>query len=147
MNSGRLTGLRVSVNAFILDDAGRVLLQRRSDNGNWNMPGGGLELGESLSEALKREVCEETGLEVTILRYVGVYSDPASTSLAYPDGRVVHYIAHVLECRVTGGVLQHDHESLALGWFDPNDLPEPFSPQHRPRIADALQQLEAAFFR
>jgi 8-oxo-dGTP pyrophosphatase MutT (NUDIX family) len=147
MTSGNLTGLRVSVNAFILDDAGRVLLQRRSDNGNWNMPGGGLELGERLAEALHREVMEETGLEVAIQRYVGVYSDPATTSLAYPDGRVVHYVAHVLECRMVGGNLQHDHESLELGWFDPNHLPEPFSAQHRPRIADALQNLEAAFFR
>jgi ADP-ribose pyrophosphatase YjhB (NUDIX family) len=147
MTSGNLTGIRVSVNAFIVDDAGRVLLQRRSDNGNWNMPGGGLEMGESLSEALHREVLEETGLEVTILRLVGVYSDPATTSLAYPDGRVVHYVAHVLECRVIGGNLQHDHESLELGWFDPSQLPEPFSAQHRPRIADAMQHLEAAFFR
>jgi ADP-ribose pyrophosphatase YjhB (NUDIX family) len=147
MTSKGLTGLRVSVNAFILDSAGRVLLQRRSDNGNWNMPGGGLELGESLSAALHREVLEETGLEVAIERYVGVYSDPATTSLTYPDGRVVHYVAHVLVCRVTGGVLQQNHESLELGWFDPNNLPEPFSAQHRPRIADALQNLEAAFFR
>ena len=142
-----LTGLRVSVNAFILDDAGRVLLQRRSDNGNWNLPGGGLELGERLSEALNREVREETGLEVEILRYIGVYSDPDFTSLTYPDGRVVHYVAHLLECRMIGGHLQHDHESLELGWFDPKRLPEPFSPQHRPRIEDALQHLEAAFFR
>ena len=138
------TGLRVSVNAFILHD-GKILLQRRSDNGNWNMPGGGVEIGESLITALHREVFEETGLLAQITRYIGVYSDPLETMLAYPDGRVLHYIAHVVECRVTGGALRVNHESLELSWFDPHDLPEPFSPQHRRRVADALEGQATVF--
>ena len=138
------TGLRVSVNAFILHD-GKILLQRRSDNGNWNMPGGGVEIGESLITALHREVFEETGLLAQITRYIGVYSDPLETTLSYPDGRVLHYIAHVLECSVIGGTLQMDHESLELGWFDPHALPEPFSPQHRGRVADAVERKDTVF--
>ncbi len=138
------TGLRVSINAFIVHE-GEILLQRRSDNGNWNLPGGGLEIGESLTVALHREVLEETGLTVAITRYIGVYSDPLETTLQYPDGRVLHYIAHVLECRVTGGLLQMDHESLELGWFDPHALPEPFSSQHRGRVADALEGRATVF--
>jgi ADP-ribose pyrophosphatase YjhB (NUDIX family) len=133
-----LTHLRVSVNAFIVQGS-KLLLQRRSDNGRWNLPGGGVELGESLEDTVKREVREETGLEVEVVRYVGVYSRPEETTLQYPDGRVVQYIAHVIECRVTGGTLQHDHESLELAWVDPHALPEPFSEQHRPRVRDALE--------
>ena len=140
----KLTGLRVSVNAFILQD-GKILLQRRSDNGDWNLPGGGVEIGESLAAALHRETLEETGLTVGITRYIGVYSDPLETTLSYPDGRRLHYIAHVLECRITGGLLQMDHESLELAWFDPRNLPEPFSPQHRGRVADALEGKAAVF--
>ena len=138
------TGLRVSVNAYIVHDD-KILLQRRSDNGHWNLPGGGVEIGETLEIALHREILEETGLTVDITRYIGVYSDPLETVLAYPDGRVLHYIAHVLECRVTGGLLQMDHESLELAWFDPHMLPEPFSPQHRRRIADALEGRATVF--
>ena len=139
-----LTGLRVSVNAYVIQDR-KLLLQRRSDNGRWNMPGGGVEIGESLTVALHREILEETGLTVAITRYIGVYSDPLETSLVYPDGRVLHYIAHVLECRVTGGELHVNHESLELGWFDPHALPEPFSPQHRGRMADALEGQATVF--
>jgi ADP-ribose pyrophosphatase YjhB (NUDIX family) len=140
------THLRVSVNAFIVQ-GGKLLLQQRSDNGRWNLPGGGVELGETLAVAVQREVREETGLEVEVVRYVGVYSDPLETTLAYPDGRVVHYIAHVLECRVVGGALEHDHESLALAWVNPAALPEPFSDQHRARVRDALARLPGAVLR
>ena len=138
------TGLRVSVNAFIVQND-KILLQRRSDNGHWNLPGGGVEIGESLSSALHREIFEETGLTAEITRYIGVYSNPLETTLAYPDGRVLHYIAHVLECSVTGGTLRINDESLELAWFDPHALPEPFSPQHRGRVADALEQKDTVF--
>ncbi len=144
---GTPTALRVSVNALILNDDGQVLLQHRADNGYWNLPGGGLELGESLETALHREVMEETGLTVRVVRLVGVYSDPAITTMAYPDGRVLQYVTALFKCRVLSGQPRADHESLALGWFSPSALPEPFSPNHRSRIQDALTGLEAAFFR
>jgi 8-oxo-dGTP pyrophosphatase MutT (NUDIX family) len=144
---GTPTALRVSVNAFITDDSGRVLLQRRADNGYWNLPGGGLELGESLETALHREVMEETGLEVRVVRLIGVYSHPDMTVMSYPDGRVLQYITSLFECRVTNGTPRVDHESLELAWHDPLALPEPFSPNHLPRIRDALERRDAAFFR
>ena len=97
------TGLRVSVNAFILHD-GKILLQRRSDNGNWNMPGGGVEIGESLITALHREVFEETGLLAQITRYIGVYSDPLETAALLPAPELVATPAPssaLLEARAT----------------------------------------------
>ena len=133
--------------AVVLDGAGRVLLQRRADNGHWNLPGGGLELGESLAACCAREVLEETGLTVEIVRLTGVYSDPAISVIRYPDGEAVQFVAAVFECRVLGGELRADHESLELGWFDPAAPPEPFSPNHRPRLRDALERREAAFWR
>src|SRR5438045_8375170 len=68
--------IRPGVSAIILTPEG-LLLQRRSDNGLWGLPGGGVEPGESVSEAIVREVREETGLEVAPGRLVGVYSAPA----------------------------------------------------------------------
>jgi 8-oxo-dGTP pyrophosphatase MutT (NUDIX family) len=141
------TSLRVSATAFIRDDAGRVLLQQRSDNGFWNLPGGGLELGESVAQACVREVREETGLEVEVLRLIGVYSAPEITTMSYPDGRVIQYVTSLFECRVIGGKLEVDAESLALNWFDPLELPTPFSPNHVPRLQDALAGQVAAFWR
>jgi 8-oxo-dGTP pyrophosphatase MutT (NUDIX family) len=144
---GVATSLRVSATAFIRDAAGRVLLQQRSDNGFWNLPGGGLELGESVAQACVREVREETGLIVEIVRLIGVYSAPEITTMSYPDGRVIQYVTNLFECRVVGGKLEVDAESLALDWFDPLKLPEPFSPNHVPRLQDALAGQLEAFWR
>lgn len=144
---GVATSLRVSATAFIRDEAGRVLLQQRSDNGFWNLPGGGLELGESVAEACVREVREETGLEVEIVRLIGVYSAPEITTMSYPDGRVIQYVTSLFKCKVIGGKLGVDAESLALEWFDPLELPTPFSPNHVSRLQDALAGQTAAFWR
>jgi 8-oxo-dGTP pyrophosphatase MutT (NUDIX family) len=144
---GVATSLRVSATAFIRDAAGRVLLQQRSDNGFWNLPGGGLELGESVAQACVREVREETGLIVEIVRLIGVYSAPEITTMSYPDGRVIQYVTNLFECRVVGGKLEVDAESLALDWFNPLKLPEPFSPNHVPRLQDALAGQLEAFWR
>ena len=144
---GQATSLRFSATAFIRDSSGRVLLQRRSDNGYWNLPGGGLELGESVAQACVREVREETGLEVEVVRLIGVYSAPDITTMSYPDGRVIQYITSLFECRIVGGTLEFDEESLALDWFDPLELPTPFSPNHVPRVQDALSGQVAAFWR
>src|SRR6266404_7751893 len=70
-------GVRPSVSAVIFDRRGRLLLQQRSDGGQWGLPGGSVEIGESLAEAARREVLEETGLVVVVRRLIGVYSEPA----------------------------------------------------------------------
>jgi 8-oxo-dGTP pyrophosphatase MutT (NUDIX family) len=64
----RVIGVRASVSAVIFDRQGRVLLQQRSDGGQWGLPGGSVEIGESLHQAVAREVSEETGLRVTASR-------------------------------------------------------------------------------
>lgn len=109
--------IRPSVSAVIFDGEGRVLLQRRTDNGQWGLPGGSVEIGESVEAAILREVREETGLTVEVTRLVGVYSDPSFQVVAYPDGRVVHYVNVCFECRLTGGTLQTSSETLEVGFF------------------------------
>src|SRR5229473_2541660 len=139
--------IRPGVSAIILTGEG-LLLQRRSDNRLWGLPGGGVEPGESVTEAVVREVREETGLEVVPLRLIGVYSAPEHGQIVtYPDGNVTHYISSSFECRVVSGALACSHESLELGWFDPERLPADMVPMHRVRIADALARRREAFVR
>jgi 8-oxo-dGTP pyrophosphatase MutT (NUDIX family) len=139
--------LRPSVAAAIFDAEGRILLQQRGDNGYWGLPGGSLELGETLAAAVVREVWEETGYDVEIVRLIGVYSDPRHTSVHYPDGNHIQYISSLFECRVTGGAPQLCDETTALDWFAPDALPTPFVPNHVPRLQDALAGQVAAFYR
>ena len=139
--------IRPSVSAVIFDGEGRVLLQRRTDNGQWGLPGGSVEIGESVKAAIVREVQEETGLTVEVARLVGVYSDPSFQVVAYPDGRVVHYVNICLECHITGGALTTSAETLEVGFFPGTALPEPFVPLHRIRVQDALAREEHAFIR
>lgn len=143
----RALGVRPSVSAVIRDRRGRILLQQRSDGGQWGLPGGSVEIGESLAEAVRREVREETGLDVAVRRLVGVYSEPALQVVRYPNGMVWHYVNACFECTVRGGRLTTCDETLALGWFPPNRLPSPLLPNHRVRIRDARARRAAAFIR
>lgn len=133
--------------AIVFDAEGRVLLHRRTDNGKWALPGGGIEIDETADQAIVREVKEETGYEVRVLRLVGIYSDPRHTTVTYPDGNTVAYVSLAFECAVTGGTLALSDESSAVDWFPPTALPEPIIAGHIPRIRDALARKEAAFYR
>jgi len=140
-------GVRPSVSAVIFDRRGRLLLQQRSDGGQWGLPGGSVEIGESLAEAVRREVREETGLVVTVRRLVGVYSDPTLQVVRYPTGHVWHYVNACFECRATTGTLMTCDETLDLRYFPPHRLPRTLLPNHRVRIRDACARRAAAFIR
>lgn len=133
----RITHLRVATAAVIVDERGRVLLQQRSDNGHWGLPGGAVEAGESVGAAVAREVMEETGCRVDVERVLGIYSDPAYHMIVrYPDGNVVHYVVITFVCRLMGGTPGPTEESLQVGWFGLDALPEPMVPSHRLRLVD-----------
>ena len=139
---------RTAVDAVVFDDSGRILLQHRADFDMWGLPGGAIEAGETLTDAIVREVKEESGLDVEVVRLIGAYSEPEYTTTRYPDGNIVHYVSLTVECRVTGGQLRPQRsESKAVRFFDPHDLPEPLLRDHVPRIKDALAGREAAFLR
>jgi ADP-ribose pyrophosphatase YjhB (NUDIX family) len=146
-DSERALGVRPGVSAVIFDGRGRLLLQQRSDGGQWGLPGGSVEIGESVHDAVIREVREETGLEVTVLRLVGVYSEPALQVVRYPDGNVWHYVSVCFECAARSGELTTCDETLALRYVSPARLPSTLLPNHRIRIRDARARRAAAFIR
>jgi len=109
--------LRLGCSAVIFDQVQeKVLLTQRTDNGQWCLPGGRVEAGESVAEACIREVFEETGLRVQIVRLIGVYSDP-NKLVIYPDGNKAHIIALNFEAEVIGGELGGSNETTAWGYF------------------------------
>lgn len=130
-----LNHFRIGVYALIFDGE-RVLLAHRRDIDWWNLPGGGMEIGETVEEAMCREVLEETGLEVQVERLVGVYSKPQKQEVVL-----------TFRCRVTGGELQATSESRACRYFLPDALPHNTLPKHRERIEDALLNQDTAVLR
>jgi 8-oxo-dGTP diphosphatase len=114
--------------AIIFDTQSRVLLSHRKDMDAWNLPGGGVEYGELPTEAVIREVMEETGLEVTIERLLGVYG-----KVDKPDELVFSFL-----CRVIGGQLVLTDESDDNRYFDIASIPSNTSPRQVERIHEAI---------
>lgn len=134
------TELRLSVSAVVrrASDAKEILLMRRADNGHWGLPGGYVEVGESVSEAVAREVREETGFGIDVGRLVGVYSEPARQVIEYTDGRRVQAVNLCFEAVARDrGEPTTPEETLDTGFYAPDALPEPFVPIHAVRVADA----------
>ncbi|MFY1689456.1 NUDIX domain-containing protein [Plantactinospora sp. WMMB782] len=104
--------------AVVVDEQGRLLLQRRADSGNWSLPGGTMELGETLGAAVVREVREETGLDVELTGILGIYTDPRHV-IAYADGEVRQEFVVAFTARPVGGNLAVSAESTEVAWFDP----------------------------
>ncbi len=136
---GSIAAIRPGVAAVVRDHGGRVLLHRRRVTDGWAPPSGAVEPGEDLLAALRRELREETGLEVAVERLVGVYSDPAYQVVHYPDSPgAVHFVTCLFACRPAGGTLRGSDEGLEWGWFAPGALPDGLLPYARVWLADAL---------
>jgi len=140
--------LRLGTSATLLDPAGqRVFLTRRADNGQWCLPGGAVESGESLAEACAREMLEETGLSVRVTRLLGVYSDP-DMLVTYPDGGRYHLIAHNFLVEHVAGQPGLSSEVIAWGWFGPGDLDGlDLMSHYRECLADTFARRAEAFIR
>ena len=129
---------RVGVFA-IIEREGKYLLARRRDIGWWNLPGGGLEYGETVDEGLAREVMEEVRLAVTVERVVGIYSKPRKNEV------VITFLCHPALDANTPGT---SDEVSEVGWFTPDALPsDTFLPKHRQRLEDALANQREAVIR
>ncbi len=145
---GKTAALHVGCAAIIFDETGeKILLTRRADNGNWCLPGGGMEAGESAEEACIREVWEETGLTVAVTRLIGVYSTPHRITI-YNDGNRFQFVSFAFEARIVDGTPGLSDEVTEVGFFtraeiDAINLME----NHRERVDDAYARQAAAFIR
>ncbi|MFJ6667992.1 NUDIX domain-containing protein [Streptomyces sp. NPDC091383] len=110
-----------AASAVVVDDSGRILLQRRRDNGMWALPGGAMRIGESLPDCAVRETREETGFDVEIVGIVGTYSDPRHV-FAYDDGEVRQEFSVCFLARPTAGHLAVSEESTDVRWFWPAEV-------------------------
>jgi ADP-ribose pyrophosphatase YjhB (NUDIX family) len=136
---GATAALRVGCSALIWDDTReKILLTRRTDNGRWCLPGGGMDAGERLEETCIREVWEETGLNVRVGKLLGVYSTPHRI-LVYPDGNRVQIVSMSFEAHVIGGELKLSDETSEFGYFTVEEIRGMDVMEHHvERIEDAL---------
>lgn len=140
--------IRPGVAMIIFNEKGEVLLQKRADVNLWGIPSGHVEPGETVKDAAVREILEETGLKVKILRLIGVYSEPSSQVFHYPDGRITHFVTCCFQAEVIGGKLTVcPPETLDLRYFSCDDLPEDMLKMHPLWLADALTPTTQSFIR
>ena|SRR6266567_1777314 len=126
----------VSVTGIITDDRGRALLIQRRDNHQWEPPGGVLELGESIEDGLRREVREETGLDIEPIALTGVYKNM---------NRGI--IALVFRCKATEGKPAISDETEAFRWASEVEIRQLASDAYAIRVLDAMNELSPAAIR
>jgi 8-oxo-dGTP pyrophosphatase MutT (NUDIX family) len=145
---GREGQLRLGCSALLFDPSRKkILLTRREDNGDWCLPGGGADSGESVAETVEREVWEETGLRVRARHLTGVYSNPDQL-VVYPDGNKVFFVIINFEVELLGGGLALTNETTDAGFFTLAEISElKLLGHHKQRILDAIEGREAAFIR
>ncbi|WP_131741150.1 NUDIX hydrolase [Actinomadura roseirufa] len=135
----------VAASAVIADHEGKILMQRRADSGLWALPGGGMEIDESLPDVAVREVKEETGYEVEITGLVGTYTDPRHI-IAYSDGEVRRQFNVCFKARLTGGDPLISDESLEIRWVPVNELDElPMHDTQRLRLRHYLEERDQPY--
>jgi ADP-ribose pyrophosphatase YjhB (NUDIX family) len=140
------TVVRLSVSAVVRRVRGgeEILLMQRSDNAHWGLPGGHVEPGESVLDAVRREVFEETGWRIEPGRLVGVYSEPARQTVETRGGERVQHVNLCFDALAVEELAPSTpDEALAIGFFPRTQLPQPFVPIHGIRIEDCFAGAEA----
>lgn len=134
----RLTGPRKLIlnaaDALIVRE-GKILFQRRADNGKWGLIGGLLELNETYEEAAIREIREETGLEVKLESFLGIFHNH---DMVWPNGDRAHVISACYTASIVKGEPRIDEESFELRFFGKDEIPPLFAQDH-------IEELKAYF--
>jgi len=140
--------IRLGCSAVIFDESReKVLLTKRADNGLWCLPSGKVEPGESVEETIIREVQEETGLTVRVLRLIGVYSDPNSL-VVYNDDTAVQIVALSFEAEITAGEPGLSEETSDWGYYSLDEIDRlDMLLNHHIRVQDAFATQREAFIR
>lgn len=138
-NAPQANSLVPSVNSIVLNEAGEILLIRRTDNGNWSLPGGAMDLGESLGEAAMRETLEETGIETRLTGVSGLYSDPRHVLEYTSNGEVRQEFSIVFTAEMIGGKPTPSSESSHVEWVPAEAVADlPMHDSMRKRIGHFL---------
>lgn len=136
-----------AASSVVLNKEGKILLHKRSDNHLWSLPGGAMELGESIKETVIREVKEETGFNVEVVRCIGIYTDP-NHIIAYADGEVRQQFSICFECKIVGGQKKISSESTKVDFFDQEELEKlDMHPSQRVRLEDFFKNQTATVIR
>ncbi|WP_400242165.1 NUDIX hydrolase [Niallia sp. JL1B1071] len=134
--------IMVVAGSIVFDNENRILLQKRSDNGEWGIAGGFMELGETIQDTARREVFEETGLKLGSLELFALYSGPQYDK-TFPNGDQVSMVQVVFTSKdFTGELVAKNGESLAIKFFEVDHLPEPLFKDHRMIFEDLLSKKE-----
>lgn len=136
----------VAVTAFILDESGRLLMIRRTDNDLYAIPGGVQEIGETIVQTVVREVREETGILVDVTGLIGVYSDPKHV-IAFADGEVRQEFSLCFRAQPIRGELRTSSESKEVLWVEPSRLDDlNIHPSIRLRIQHGFEHRVRPFY-
>jgi 8-oxo-dGTP pyrophosphatase MutT (NUDIX family) len=136
--------------AVIFNEVGELLAVQKVGREYWSLPGGLADLGETTTHTLRREVFEETGLEVEPIRIIGVYSDPTLRYSRLANGDELQTVGLLMECQIVGGQIQPDGEEIAVVAFKSISelLAQPdLKPSHRQIYTDILERQFAPFIR
>jgi ADP-ribose pyrophosphatase YjhB (NUDIX family) len=133
-----------SVNVVVINDTGEILMIRRTDNDNWAVPGGAIDLGESVAQAAVRETREESGIECEITGIVGIYSDPKHVLLYTSNGEVRQEFSIVLTARPLSGQPIPSSETSEVRWVPVSEVRDyTMDRSMRIRINDYLERKES----
>jgi ADP-ribose pyrophosphatase YjhB (NUDIX family) len=130
-----------SANVIVVNDQGEILMIRRTDNDNWAVPGGGMDLGESITDTATRETREETGIACEITGLVGIYTNPRHVIRYTSNDEVRQEFSIVFAARPVGGELRPSSESSDPQWVSPATVPSlRMHPSMRQRIQHYLDK-------
>ena len=126
----KLTGPRkliLNCGGVVIEKDGKVLFQRRADNGKWGLIGGLVEMNETYAQAAVREAREETGLEVKLTGFLGIFHN---YDMVWANGDAAHVISAMYTAEIVSGEPRIDEESFELRFFGKDEFPELFAEDH-----------------
>jgi len=132
----------VGVGAILVDDEGRVFLARRgprakNERGLWEFPGGSVEFGEKLADALRREMREEYGVEIVVGELLDVVDH-----ILPEEGQ--HWVSPTFICTIISGepIIREPGKCTEIGWFNPNEIPDDLTLITRANLAHYRQHIQ-----
>ena len=137
-----------AVAAAIFDSNGNILLQKRKDVNQWGLISGHVEFGETVGQAILREIFEETNVTATITRFIGIYSLPPTQTYQYKD-KTVQYITSYFEATLNGAIEHNfsNEETGELKFFQPDNLPAEMAMVNPDWLTDALDKSGSVFIK